>query len=148
MDEVAELQKVKDKEIETQTEKTTTNAKTTVNDSLSDIVSRTSEGIDSITELVSAKSPEVENAVTDLCGVAVEGFKKSLGIDAQGKSKVFATIGYSIPQGIAEGIHDGQAIVTDAVRQVIEKSISEIDFGGLSDTIVSKINKELGGLMD
>lgn len=148
MDEVAEIQKVKEKEIETQTEKTTTNTKTTVDNSLGDIVSATSDGIDSMTELVSTKAPEVEKAVTDLCSVAIEGFKKSLGMDTQGKSKVFATIGYSIPQGIAEGIHDGQDLVIDAVRQVIEKSISAIDFDGLSDTIVSKINRELGGLMD
>ena len=148
MGEVAEIQKVKEKEIETQTGKTTEKAKETVKESLDDIVSRTSDGIDSVTDLVSSKAPEVEKAVTDLCSVAVEGFKKSLGMDAQGKSKVFATIGYGIPQGIVEGIRDGQDLVIDAVKQVIEKSISAIEFDGLSDTIVSKINKELGGLMD
>lgn len=148
MDEVAEIQKVKEKEIETQTGKTTEKAKETVKESLDDIVSRTSDGIDSVTDLVSSKAPEVEKAVTDLCSVAVEGFRKSLGMDAQGKSKVFATIGYGIPQGIVEGIRDGQDLVIDAVKQVIEKSISAIEFDGLSDTIVSKINKELGGLMD
>lgn len=61
---------------------------------------------------------------------------------------MFAAIGYSIPQGIADGIYDGQDLVVNAVKDVIEKSISMIAFEGLSNTIVSRINTELGGLID
>ena len=119
-----------------------------VNDSLSSIVSGTSDNIDNMTEVISGKSPEVGRAVTDLCSISMERFNTSLDIDAQGRSKKYATIGYSIPQGIAEGIYEGQDLVTDAVRGVIGNAISAIDFDGLSDTIVRKINEELGGLID
>ena len=46
------------------------------------------------------------------------------------------------------GIYDGQDLVVNAVKDVIEKSISMIAFEGLSNTIVSRINTELGGLID
>lgn len=148
MDEVAEIQKNKGKEIEAQAKITTGNTQATVSDSMKEIVSGTSDGIDDMTELVTRKSPEFEKAVTDLCSTAIKGFETSLDIDSQGKSRKFVTIGYSIPQGIAEGINDGQELVTNAIKGVIEKAVSAIDFEGLSDTIVSKIDKELGGLID
>lgn len=148
MDEVVEIQKYKGEEIESQVKATAANTEAVVNDSLSSIVSGTSDNIDNMTEVISGKSPEVGRAVTDLCSISMERFNTSLDIDAQGRSKKYATIGYSIPQGIAEGIYEGQDLVTDAVRGVIGNAISAIDFDGLSDTIVRKINEELGGLID
>lgn len=148
MDEVAEIQKIKGEEIESQVSAAAANTSKTVSDSLSSMVSSTSDNMDNMAEVVSKKTPEVEKTVTDLCSVSVEGFQSSLDIDAQGKSKKFATVGYSIPQGIAEGIYDGQDLVINAVRDVIENAISAIAFDGLSDTIVRKINEELGGLID
>lgn len=148
MDTVIELQKVKDKEIEEQTTSTAKNTSATVDNSVKDIVSNTSSSLDDMTEIVTRKSPDVEKAVTELCSVALRSFETSLDIDSQKKSRKFAAIGYSIPQGIAEGIYDGQDLVVNAVKDVIEKSISTIAFEGLSNTIMSKINTELGGLID
>ncbi|MDE7183294.1 MAG: hypothetical protein K2O40_02230, partial [Lachnospiraceae bacterium] len=148
MDTVLEIQKVKEKEIEDRTVSTTKNTSAAVDNSMKDIVSSTSSSLDDMTEMVTKKSPDVEKAVSDLCSAAIKSFETSLDIDSQKKSRKFAAIGYSIPQGIADGIYDGQDLVVNAVRDVIEKSISMIAFEGLSDTIVSRINTELGGLID
>lgn len=148
LDDIAEVQKSKGKEVESQATSTATSTKKTASDTLDEMVSVTSDGITNMTDMVSEKASDVEDSVVKLCTTAIDGFKATLDIDSTGKSRKFASIGYSIPQGIAEGINDGQDIVTNAVRNVINNAISSIDFDGLSDTIVNKINKELGGLVD
>lgn len=148
MDTVLEIQKVKEKEIEDRTVSTTKNTSAAVDNSMKEIVSSTSSSLDDMTDMVTKKSPDVEKAVSDLCSAAIKSFETSLDIDSQKKSRKFAAIGYSIPQGIADGIYDGQDLVVNAVKDVIEKSISMIAFEGLSNTIVSRINTELGGLID
>lgn len=148
LDDIAEVQKSKGKEVESQATSTATSTKKTASDTLDEMVSVTSDGITNMTDMVSERASDVEDSVVKLCTTAIDGFKATLDIDSTGKSRKFASIGYSIPQGIAEGINDGQDIVTNAVRNVINNAISSIDFDGLSDTIVNKINKELGGLVD
>lgn len=148
LDDIAEVQKSKGKEVESQATSTATSTKKTASDTLDEMVSVTSDGITNMKDMVSERASDVEDSVVKLCTTAIDGFKATLDIDSTGKSRKFASIGYSIPQGIAEGINDGQDIVTNAVRNVINNAISSIDFDGLSDTIVNKINKELGGLVD
>lgn len=148
LDDIAELQQSKGKEVESQASSTAESTKKTASDTMNEMVSTTSDGINSMTDMVSKKAPEVEDAAVELCSAAISGFKATLDIDSTGKSRKFASIGYSIPQGIAEGINDGQDLVTNAVKNVINNAIGSIDFDGLSDTIVNKINKELGGLVD
>ena len=148
LDDIAELQQSKGKEVESQASSTAESTKKTASDTMNEMVSTTSDGINSMTDMVSKKAPEVEDASVELCSAAISGFKATLDIDSTGKSRKFASIGYSIPQGIAEGINDGQDLVTNAVKNVINNAIGSIDFDGLSDTIVNKINKELGGLVD
>lgn len=148
LDDIIEVQKSKGKEVESQAISTSESTKKTTSDTLDEMVSTASNGISDMTEMISEKTPEVEDAVVELCSAAMDGFKATLDIDSTGKSRKFANIGYSIPQGIAEGISDGQDIVTNAVKNVISNAINSIDFDGLSETIVNKINKELGGLVD
>ena len=111
---------------------------------LKELVSVTSDGIDDMTFATKEKMPEVETTSKELCSSAIAGATTALNISSEGISMEYVSVGYSIPQGIAQGITDGKELVITAIQGVLNEAMTSVNVDGL----VKQINKELGVLMD
>lgn len=113
-----------------------------VEEALSEMATITEDGIKQMTKTVKDNTPSVKNASSELCTATLDGAKQVLGINEEGTAMSFVSIGFSIPQGIAQGITEGQELVKGALQNVIDNAVESIDLSG----ITAKINRELGDL--
>lgn len=142
MDELLGIQEEKNDLVSKEATDTGEEIQENVEEALEELVSTTSDSLDDMTKAVKEKTPEVKAASEELCSGAIEGASEMLQISEEGKAISFVSIGYSIPQGIAQGISDGQQLITDTLQAAIDNAIESMDLSG----ITSKINRELGDL--
>lgn len=142
MDVILGVQTEKNELFEKETIETGENVQKSVEDALGTIVSTTSESLTDMTKAVKEKTPDVEKASVELCSAAIDGANNTLQITEEGVSFSFVSIGYSIPMGVAQGITDGQELISNALQNAINNAIESIDLSG----ITAKINRELGDL--
>ena len=142
MDELLGIQEEDNDLVSKEATKTSDEIQKNTEKALDKLVSTTSDSLDDMTQAVKDKTPEVKQASSDLCSGALEGANDILQISDEGKSISFVSIGYSIPEGIAQGISDGQQLIKDALQAAIDNAIDSMDLSG----ITAKINRELGDL--
>lgn len=142
MDEILGIQSEKNDLVSAEMSETGEEIQENVEEALDKLVSTTSDSLDDMTKAVKQKSPEVKKASEELCSGALDGANEILAISEDGISVSFVSIGYSIPQGIAQGINDGQQLIADALQFAISNAIESIDLSGITE----KINRELGDL--
>lgn len=142
MDELLGLQEEKNELASKEATETGEEIQENVENALDEIVSNTSDSLNDMTKAVKEKSPEVKKASEELCSGAIDGANDILQISEEGVSVSFVSIGYSIPQGIAQGISEGQQLIADTLQAAIDNAINTIDLSG----ITAKINRELGDL--
>lgn len=142
MDELLGLQEEKNELASKEATETGEEIQENVENALDEIVSNTSDSLNDMTKAVKEKSPEVKKASEELCSGAIDGANDILQISEDGVSVSFVSIGYSIPQGIAQGISEGQQLIADTLQAAIDNAINTIDLSG----ITAKINRELGDL--
>ena len=141
MDLILGIQSNNDEKIKKETTKTGDDVLNNVEQAMDNVLKTTSESLDDMTQAIYDKTPDINQASIELCSAAVDGANTSLDIK-DGKSISFVSVGYSIPEGIAQGINDGKKLISDALQSAIDDAINSIDLSG----ITSKINRELGDL--
>ena len=142
MDKLLGIQSEKNDLATLETDSTSKEVQKSVEDALDKMVSTTGESLNDMTKAVKEKTPQVKQASVDLCSAAIEGANTTLGITKEGTAMSFVSIGYSIPQGVAQGINDGRELISSALQSAIDNAINSIDLRG----ITAKINRELGDL--
>lgn len=142
MNDLITMQHTKNSEMSDEVESTSEETIQSVEELMNSLVAITDDGIGDVTKTVKTKAPEVEKTSEELCSGAIDGANEILQVSEDGTSLSFVSIGYSIPQGVAQGIMDGQQLVSDALQYVIDNAIDSIDLSG----ITAKINRELGDL--
>lgn len=144
MEELLGIQEEKGTSIENEVLVTSENIQENVETALEELVTTTDTSLDEMVLCVSEKAPEIKQAAQNLCTATIEGANEALLISDDGTSMSFVAIGYSMPQGIAQGIIEGQDLIKDALQGAVDHAINSIDMSG----ITAKINRELGDLYE
>lgn len=135
MDELLGIHTLKYGELVTTTEDAYAEMQEDIETALANLETTQTEGVDSMVQAVTEKYPEMKTAGEELGNAAAEGLEASLVVVDDGSSEVFRNLGYKIPESVAQGIRDGQALITTAVQEVIDTAVSSADMSGLSDRI-------------
>ncbi|MBE5875647.1 MAG: phage tail tape measure protein [Lachnospiraceae bacterium] len=101
-------------------------------------------GMDDMNVTLVAKAPELKATTQELCTASIDGANEALQIGEEGTSASFVAVGYSMPQGIAQGVLEGQDLIKDALQGAVDYAINSVDMSG----ITAKINRELGDLYE
>ncbi len=140
MDSLLGIQTEKYGQMEETTETTYANIQASLEEAMASMVATQANGIDEMVACVSEKYPEMGTAAAGLCEAAEKGLLGSLVVVDDGSSEVFRDIGYKIPESVAQGIRDGQEVVSGAVQEVIDNAIASADLSGIS----AEIDRQLG----
>lgn len=143
MDEMLGVQTAKYGEMVTTTEESYADMQTAIEEALASMVTTQSDGIDEMVTCVTEKYPELETAAAGLGDAAVQGLTDSLVVVDDGSSEVFRNLGYKIPESVAQGIRDGQELVSTAVQEVIDNAVDNADFSGITEKIDRQLGKAL-----
>ena len=109
-------------------------------DAVNQMISSTSDGLDSISNAFVDKSPEMRVSSAYMCDQIYDQMKTSIGMTDDGSSIVFQGTGNSIAKGVADGISAGQPTINTALQRAIDNAVANANFSGIS----AKIDRMLG----
>lgn len=116
---------------------------TKVEEALAQLVTTEESGVQDMADCITEKVPVVKEATESLFGAAIEGAEAALVVVDDGHSEVFRNLGYKIPESVAEGIRDGQELVSGAVQDVIDNAIASANMSGIAAQIDIMLGKAL-----
>lgn len=109
-------------------------------DAVEQMITSTSDGLDSISNAFVDKSPEMRVSSAYMCDQIYDQMKTSIGMTDDGSSIVFQGTGNSIAKGVADGISAGQPTINTALQRAIDNAVANANFSGIS----AKIDRMLG----
>lgn len=134
-DDLLGVQTEKYGEMVTTTEESYADMQTAIEEALASMVTTQQGSMEEMVSCVTEKAPELEAAAAGLGEAAVNGLTDSLVVVDDGSSEVFRELGHKIPESVAQGIREGQELVSDAVQEVIDNAVAEADLTGISEQI-------------
>lgn len=109
-------------------------------DAVEQMITSTSDGLDSISNAFIDKSPEMRVSSAYMCDQIYDQMKTSIRMTDDGSSIVFQETGNSIAKGVADGIKAGQPAINSALQSAIDNAVANANLGGIS----ARINRMLG----
>ncbi len=144
MDALIGIHTLKYGELVTSTEDAYADMLAEVEEGLAALETSQTEGVSTMVTAVTEKYPDMKIAGEGLGNAAAEGLEASLVVLDDGSSEVFRNMGYKIPESVAQGIRDGQALISTAVQEVIDTAVSDADMSGLSARIDRMLGESFG----
>lgn len=140
MDNLLDIQTEKYGTMAEATEIACADIQTSLEETMASMVIMQENGLEEMVACVTAKYPEMETAAAGLGAAAENGLMESLVVVDDGSSEVFRSKGYKIPESVAQGIRDGQDMISGAIQEVIDNAIAGADLSGIS----VEIDRQLG----
>ncbi len=101
-------------------------------------------GVQDQAKAINDTAHEVEEATTSMGEGAVTAAYTSLGMpDGGGQSTIFYSMGSQVAESVAKGITDGEAGITEAMQNTLQRAADGIDVSNTASKINEKISEAL-----